>query len=140
MRCFTASARKGDMSMQRRNFLSAMGSLAAPALAATGEPVIRTTSNDPPRKVIVGTMMQAFWGEYPGLRNRLDQLAGFVDQMAGQSRQKYGRSLDLTVLPEVAITGELGKDAWERAVPFEGLVKEVFSRKAREHYCYIVVP
>lgn len=126
--------------MQRREFLIAMGSLTVPVPAATSDPATRTTSNDPPRKVIVGTMIQAFWGEYPGLRNRLDQLTGFVDQMAGQSRQKYGRSLDLAVLPEVDITGELGRDALERAVPFDGPVREVFSRKAREHHCYIVIP
>jgi predicted amidohydrolase len=28
----------------------------------------------------------------------------------------------------------------ERAVPFEGLVRDVFARKAREHHCYIVAP
>jgi predicted amidohydrolase len=126
--------------MERREFLTAVGSLAASVPPAAGEEVIRSTSQGPPRKVIVGTMMQAFWGEYPGLRDRLDQLAGFVDQMAEQSKCKFGRGLDLAVLPEAAVTGELGRNAWERAVPFAGSVQDVFSRKAREHRCYIVVP
>jgi len=60
--------------------------------------------------------------------------------MAALAKQKHGRGLDLAVLPETSVTGELGGDALERAVPFEGLVQDVFSRKAREHRCYIVVP
>ena len=130
--------------MNRRTFLATVGSLAAldsvPVLAASGEAKIKTTSNGPPRKVIVGTVMQSFWGQYPGLSNRLDQLAGIVDQMAAQAKKKFGRGLDLAVLPETSITGEAGGDALASSVPFEGQVQEVFTRKAREHRCYIVVP
>jgi len=129
--------------MDRRRFLATLTSVAAvgsvPAVAANSER-IRTTSNAPPRKVIVGTAMQSFWGPYPGLRNRLEQLTGIVDQMAAQAKQAYGRGLDLAVLPEVAITGEAGNDALTHSIPFEGEVKETFTRKAREHTCHIVVP
>src|SRR5256885_6625310 len=59
---------------------------AAPVLAAGGNAKGRSTSSSPPRKVIVGTAMQSFWGQYPGLHNRLDQLAGIVDQMAVQAK------------------------------------------------------
>lgn len=130
--------------MKRRTFLATMGSFAAldavQALAASPAGRVRTTSNTPPRKVIVGTAMQAFWGPYPGLRHRLDQLAGIVDQMAAQAKTTYGRGLDLAILPEAAVTGEAGDDALAHAVPFEGEVKDTFTRKAREHSCYIVVP
>ncbi|MBI4660558.1 MAG: carbon-nitrogen hydrolase family protein [Verrucomicrobia bacterium] len=130
--------------MNRRVFLASMSSLAAlgrtAVLAADGEARTKTTSDSPPRKVIVGTAMQAFWGKHPGIGNRLDQLAGLVDQMATQAKTKYGRGLDLAVLPETAITGEAEGDALGRSVPFDGPVQEVFSRKAREHGCYIVVP
>ncbi len=130
--------------MDRRTFLGTMGSLAAlnaaPTLAASNEQRVRTTSNTPPRKVIVGTTMQSFWGQYPGLRNRLDQLAQLIDKMAAQSKQVYGRGLDLGILPEAAITGEAGEDALAHSVAFEGEVQDTFSRKAREHSCYIVVP
>lgn len=130
--------------MNRRTFLAAMSSLAAleavPTLAASADTKIRSTSNRPPRKVIVGTVMQSFWGKYPGLQNRLDQLAGIVDQMADQAKTKYSRGLDLAVLPETAITGEAEGDALARSLAFEGQVQEVFARKAREHGCYIVVP
>ena len=129
--------------MNRRMFLATVSSLAAlhavPVLAAGGETKIKTTSNSPPRKVIVGTAMQSFWGQYPGLSNRLDQLAGIVDQMAAQAKKKFGRGLDLAVLPETSITGEAGDDALAHSVPFAGQVQEVFTRKAREHGCYIVV-
>jgi len=130
--------------MNRRTFLATLSSLAAleavPVLAARGSTKGRSTSNRPPRKVIVGTIMQSFWGQYPGLPSRLDQLAGIVDQMAAQAKTKYNRGLDLAVLPETAITGEADGDALARSVPFEGQVQEVFTRKAREHECYIVVP
>lgn len=112
----------------------------APVIAAATESKIKTTSNGPPRKVIVGTAMQSFWGPYPGLQKRIDQLATMVDQMVVDAKKKHGRGLDLAVLPETAITGEAGGDALTSSVPFEGLVQDVFMRKAREHGCYIVVP
>ncbi len=99
-----------------------------------------STSNRPPHKVIVGTVVQGFWVEYPGLQKRLEQLSGIVDQMAEQSRKKYHRGLDLAILPEVAVTGEISGDLVAHSVPLEGKLKEVFARKAREQGCYIVVP
>ena len=80
--------------------------------------------------------MQSFWGEYPGLHQRLDQLAGIVDQMSTQAKSAYGRGLDLAILPETAISGE----GAAHAVTFEGEVQDVFTRKASEHSCYVVVP
>src|SRR5262249_37481798 len=130
--------------MNRRTFLASMSSLAAldvlPALSAEANTARRSASNRLPRKVIVGTVMQSFWGKYPGLQNRLDQLAGIVDQMTEQAKTKYGRGLDLAVLPETAITGEADGDALAHSVPLAGAVQDVFVNKAREHGCYIVVP
>jgi predicted amidohydrolase len=62
--------------------------------------------------------------------------------MEQQSEKKYGRGLDLAVLPEVAVTGgrESKGTALDGALPFEGPVKDTFSREARKHHCYIVVP
>ena len=84
--------------------------------AADGEAGVKSTSNRPSRKVIVGTAMQAFWVQYPGLEKRLKQLTDIVDQMAAQAKEKYDRGLDLAILPETAITGEAGGDAigWDR--------------------------
>lgn len=103
---------------------------------------VKSTSDQPPRKVIVGTVMQPFWGKHPGLQKRLDQLTGIVDHMHAQSQEKYGRGLDLAVLPEMALTGE-GERVGEVAdwsFQLEGAVKETFAREARKCHCYIVVP
>lgn len=102
----------------------------------------KSTSNQPPRKVIVGTVMQPFWGKYPGLDQRLGQLMEIVDRLQGQSQKQYRRGLDLAVLPEMAVTGE-GEhtgDVIDWSFPLEGLVKETFGRKARQHRCYVVAP
>jgi predicted amidohydrolase len=101
---------------------------------------IPSTADQPPRKVIVGTAMQAFWGEYPGLEKRLEQLSELIDQMAVESQKKYGRSLDLAVLPEMAVTGEISGDIVAHSVPLEGSLRDTFARKARQHNCYIVAP
>jgi predicted amidohydrolase len=116
-----------------------LGALLAQPTAAA-EVKVRSTSNRPPRKVIVGTAVQGFWGEYPGLEKRLEELEGIVDRMADESKMKYGRGLDLAVLPETAVTGEVTGGVVESSVPFEGPVKEAFARKARQHRCYIVAP
>jgi predicted amidohydrolase len=92
-----------------------------------------------PRKVIVGTTMYAMWGEYPGLQKRLDQLGGLIDDMAQQAKAKYGRSIDVAALPEVAVNGGRGYGP-AGALPLKGAVQDYFAAKAREHNCYIVVP
>jgi predicted amidohydrolase len=115
----------------------AMVLLAWPAAS----PVLaKSTSDQPPRKVIVGTVVQGFWGKYPGLDNRLAQLAGIINRMNQLSNKKYGRNLDLAVLPETAVTTGMERDEAGGAVPFEGKVKETFVERAREHHCYVVVP
>src|SRR3954463_15827492 len=104
--------------MNRRTFIASVGGLSilpampsraeAPAPAEARDLPRRSTSNQAPRKVIVGAAMQSFWGEYPGLRSRLEQLASMVDEMAAQAHAQFGRGLDLAILPEAAITGEVG--------------------------------
>ncbi len=108
--------------------------------AGAAELNVRTTADQAPRKVIVGTSMQAFWGKYPGLDKRLEQLTGLVDQMAAEAQRKYGRGLDLAVLSETAVTGETSSNVMADAVPLEGALRETFARKARECRCYIVAP
>ena len=101
---------------------------------------VKSTLDQRPRKVIVGTTMQAFWVEYPGLEKRLEQLSGLIDRLAEESGKKFGRGLDLAILPEMAVTGELSGDVVGHSLPFEGPMRDTFVRKAREHHCYIVVP
>src|SRR2546422_11651125 len=126
--------------MQRRTFLTGMGGVAC-AKGGPKPPVRpRSTSHLPPRKVIVGTVMQSFWEAHPRLEKRLDQLAAIVDRMSEESKRKDGRDLDLAILPETAITGEAGGEAPSRSVPVYGAVSNTFARKARGHRCYIIVP
>jgi len=120
--------------MRRRSFL---GALAAPALAAA-PPV--SSSSRPPRKVIAGTVMQPFWVDHPGLTKRLAQLGSIVDEMQAESRRRFGRGIDLAILPEVAVTGEAGPNSRLRAVPLHGEFGEFFAAKSRDYHCYIVAP
>lgn len=94
----------------------------------------------PPRKVIVGTVMQPFWVAYPGLDQRIQQLNHLIDEMNGEARSKYGRGLDIAVLPEVAVTGENGGEPAAHTFPLEGTLKNAFSAKARALNTYLVVP
>src|SRR6266849_618291 len=104
----------------------------APGLMSAEEIGVKSTSDLPPRKVIVGTAMQALWGEYPGLEERLKQLSGMIDRMAAESEKRYGRGLDIAVLPEVPVTGETSADIVASSVAFDGAVRDAFARKARE--------
>jgi predicted amidohydrolase len=119
---------------------SAMLSMAFCVSVAAGQISLKSSSDLPPRKVIVGTVMKGFWGEYPGLSKRLEELTGLVDQLSEESRTKYGRGLDLAVLPESVVNGEVSGDIVTHSLEFAGPVKEAFVRKARECNCYIVVP
>ena len=92
----------------------------------------------PPRKVIVGTTMTRWYGDYPGLGGRLEQIRGLVDQMAAESRARYGRSIDLALFTEYAVTAGKPGPAAEVAVPLDETIIEALGSKAREHKTYIV--
>ena len=115
----------------RRTFLAAL-----PAAAAA----LPSTSRHLPRKVIIATVVQPFWVPYPGLEKRLDELTTILDRMAADSRRRYGRTPDLAILPEAALTGEVGPNALSQAVPFPGPVAQAFGNAARRHSTHIVVP
>jgi len=121
--------------MKRRSFLTTLG--AVPALAVVQVP---SSAARPPRKVVAGTVVQPFWVEHPGLRKRLAELGAMIDEMQSESRRKYGRGLDIAILPECAVTGEAGLKSRLRAVPLKGEFGDTFAAKAREHACYIVAP
>lgn len=108
--------------------------------AAAPEIPVRSTADQPPRKVIVGTVLQPFWGKYPGLEKRLVQLTTIVDRMQMQSQEKYGRGLDLAILPEVAITGQ-GEDVGnvsQWSYPLAGPIQDAFAHEARKCHCYVI--
>jgi len=100
----------------------------------------RTKADRPPRKVIVGTVIFGPYGRYDGLEDRMKELCGFVDAMAGDVARKYpGRRLDLAILPETTVTSTHGP-ASERAMLLQGPVLETFGAAARRHKTYLVVP
>jgi predicted amidohydrolase/acetyl esterase/lipase len=92
----------------------------------------------PPRKVIVGTTMRPWYGNYPGKSARLEEMRRLVDQMAAEARSKYGRSIDLALFSEYAVTAGKPGSAAEVAVPLDGAIIEALGSKARDHHCYIV--
>jgi predicted amidohydrolase len=98
------------------------------------------STDAPPRKVVIGTMMYAMWGEYPGLESRLDTLVGFIDRMAAGARSRYSVGLDLAVLPESAVTGETLNDPASASFPLDGKVLEAMGAAARAHHTYVIVP
>lgn len=94
-----------------------------------------------PRKVTVGTTLCSFWGEYPGLRNRLQLLGELVDEMATKAAGKSpGGRLDVAVLPEFAVTGASRRSIQEAAVPLDENVCGPMGAMARRHGCWLVVP
>src|SRR5512141_2665032 len=93
-----------------------------------------------PRKVIVGTSMSGFYGAYPGLEARLEELGGLIDRMAAQAKEEYSARLDLGALTEYAVNGGLSGPASETAFPLEGPVQDVIGGRARRHGCYVVLP
>src|SRR5690606_7982434 len=94
--------------------------------------------DQPPRKVIVGTTMTPWYSDYPGLEGRLAQMGELIDALAAEARSKYGRSLDLALFSEFAVTAGKTGPAAEMAVPLDGEVIEALGAKAREHDMYIV--
>ena len=92
----------------------------------------------PPRKVIVGTTMTRWYSNYPGIDGRIEQMRGLIDQLAAESRAKYGRSIDLALFSEYALTAGKQGTAAEIAVLLDDKIIDAFAAKAREHNTYIV--
>jgi apolipoprotein N-acyltransferase len=94
-----------------------------------------------PRKVVIGTVMHWFRGEYPGLEARLKEITGLADSVAMEAEAKYpGEGLDLVMLPETAVTEGKGNTAATRAVKLDGPVLEKMGALARKHRTYFIVP
>lgn len=91
-----------------------------------------------PRKVIIGTTMTPWYSNYPGLDQRLQQMERLVDEMVQDSKQKYGRSLDLALFSEYAVTAGKRGNAAEVAVDVDSQILKVLGEKARQHATYIV--
>ncbi|MHB0960483.1 MAG: carbon-nitrogen hydrolase family protein [Pirellulaceae bacterium] len=104
----------------------------------TGNVSARARHDQPPRKVVVGTTMTRWYSDYPGLEGRLEQMRALVDEMAAESQSKYGRSLDLALFTEYAVTAGRPGAAAEAAVPLDDNVLSACALMARHHNCYLV--
>ena len=104
----------------------------------TGNLSARSRHDRPPRKVIVGTTMTRWYSDYPGLEERLEQMSALVDKMAAESQTTYGRSLDLALFTEYAVTAGKPGPAAETAVPLDDKVLSACALMARRHNCYLV--
>jgi len=100
---------------------------------------MRSDVDAPPRKVIIGTMVHAMWGPYPGIESRLNALVGFIDRMVAEAKTKYNAGLDLAVLPECAVTGEPGQPDLI-SFTLGGKVLEIMGDAARRNHAYVIVP
>src|SRR5687768_10493504 len=120
--------------------ITALASSAANAPGA--EPPDRSNESPrydrPPRKVIVGTTMTRWYSDYPGLDERLAQMGRLLDQMTEESKSKYGRTPDLALFTEYALTaGKSGKAA-DVADPLHEATRDALAALARKHHCYLV--
>ncbi len=103
-----------------------------------GNASARVRHDQSPRKVIVGTTMTRWYSDYPGLEARLEQMRALVDEMAAASRSQYGRSLDLALFTEYAVTAGKPGPAAKVAVPLDDKVLSACAAMARGHNCYLV--
>lgn len=107
------------------------------ASAHADEAEARPRHDGLPRKVIVGTTMTRWYSDYPGLDGRLEQIGQLMDKLAAESLAKYGRTMDLALFTEYAVTAGKQGTAAEVAVPLDSIL-ETLSEKARQHHSYLV--
>jgi predicted amidohydrolase/acetyl esterase/lipase len=115
-----------------------------PARVRSANPPTHDTGNGPPRhdrlprKVIVGTTMTRWYSDYPGLDGRIREMCRLLDEMATESRSKHGRSLDLALFTEYALTAGKNGPAEKVAVAHSEDIIAPLAAKAKEHKCYLV--
>ena len=98
-------------------------------------------SSDGPRKIVIGSLMYGPYGRFTGLEDRLEEMSGFIDEIAGAAHEKYPDSgLDIIALPEVIVCGGMRGSAAECSVRLNGPVLETFAAKAIEYKSYITIP
>lgn len=100
------------------------------ALAVRADP-----KDNPPRKVIVGTVCFRYKGTPEERAARLDR---HLAEMAEKAKANHGgRRLDLAVFPESCLMRD-GTNAMEKTVPM-GFVLGTAGAAARRHGCYVAV-
>ncbi len=100
---------------------------------------VRASHSSLPRKVIVGTTMTHWYSKYPGLGGRIAQIEQLLSEMSQESQTIYGRSLDLALFTEYALTaGKVGV-ANEISLPIDDAILKPLGKLARKYRCNLVV-
>ena len=105
-------------------------SFACAVVSASAQP-----KDEPPRKVLVGTVCSRFSGSHEA---RAEQACKLIDALAAKAESAYaGRKLDLAVLPETALMRDAER-ASDQCVPME-FVRRTAGAAAKRHGCYVAV-
>ena len=100
-------------------------------------PRVRDTAAQPPRKVLVATMVHHFAGD---LDKRLAEAVEFIDKAAERAKKDFpARRLDLVVLPETAIQRVNAGSASEISLPLDHEAVAAIAEKARAYDTYIAL-
>jgi len=111
------------------------------SLAVSGSAQSSSSMSGAPRKVVVATLMEDFFAEYPGLNVRLDRMTEVVGEAAAQADRRFpGDGLDLVVFPEAFVNRMPGVRPADKAMPVDGEVSRVLGGCARRYSTYIVAP
>ena len=127
--------------MSRRKLMAALAAVAVSfAGAATHAAAARPARQDqPPRKVLVGTVVSGSGIFTLPLERRLQKMDEFVETAAEQARNDHpAKRLDLVVLPEFFL-GRPGDTLAEKTVTLEEVQPRI-AACALGHDCYLVVP
>ncbi len=111
---------------------------AKPALPGNNSPAV-SRIDQPPRKVLVGTVISGHGIFSQPLEKRLRTMDELVAKAAAQAKDNYpGKRLDLVVLPEFFLTRP-GSTLAQQAVRL-GDVQPRIAACAAQHGCYLIVP
>lgn len=101
----------------------------------------RADESGAPRKVVVATLIEDFFGEYPGLGVRLGRMTEVVAEASAQADKRFpGDGLDLVVFPEAFVNRMSGVSPADKAMPIDGEISRVLGGCARRYSTYIVAP
>lgn len=122
----------------------AIGALTPLPLARAASPadpvaVARTRENQPPRKVVIGTVVSGYGVFSLPLPERLDRMDAIVDAMRDRAAKAFPEHpLDLAILPETFLT-EQGDSIPQQAVTLDQ-IRSRLSACARRAHAYLVIP
>jgi len=83
--------------------------------------------------------MTRWYSDYPGLAGRVDQIRGLLEELDKESQSRYGRSVDVALFTEYALTAGKQGPAKEIAVSIDATILEPLGELARRFGCNLVI-